>query len=41
MNATILEREHITFLALPSKYLSTPNNEIEQNLLSHSYGSAG
>jgi len=41
MNATILRREHMTFLASPSKYSSTPNKEIEKKLPSHSYGSAG
>jgi len=39
MNAAILRRKHVTFLVSPSKYLSTPNKEIGQKLLPHSFRS--
>jgi len=31
INATILRREHMTFLASSSKYSSNPNKEIEKS----------
>jgi len=38
MNATILRRDHMTFLAFSSKYSSIPKKEIEKKLPSHSCG---